>query len=110
MRQNAGGILGMLDMFSGGSLGRMTIMALNVIPYISASIIIQLMTSISPQLEAINQEGSRGPARKLNQYTRYLTILLASVQAYGVAVGLESLIKAVQLSLTQEISSVFQSL
>ncbi|MEB3702705.1 Protein translocase subunit SecY [Candidatus Bealeia paramacronuclearis] len=89
-RQHSGGIFGMIDMFSGGALGRMTIMALNVVPYISASIIIQLMTSISPQLEAIKKEGESG-RRKLNQYTRYLTIVLATVQAYGVAVGLESM-------------------
>lgn len=86
--QNAGGLLGMLDMFSGGALGRMTIMALNLMPYISASIIVQLMTAISPHFEALKKEGDTG-RKKLNQYTRYGTVILASVQAYAIAVGLE---------------------
>lgn len=89
-QQNAGGILGILDMFSGGSISRMTIFALNIMPYISASIIIQLMTSISPHLEALKKEGESGK-RKLTQYTRYLTVLLACFQAYGISVGLESI-------------------
>src|SRR3981081_363194 len=84
----AGGILGMFDMFSGGALGRMTIFALNIMPYISASIIIQLLTAVSPTLEALKKEGESG-RKALNQYTRYLTVLLAAVQAYGIAVGLE---------------------
>lgn len=87
-RQNAGGILAMLDMFSGGALGRMTIMSLNLVPYISASIIVQLLTAISPHFEALKKEGESGKKR-LNQYTRYGTVLLASLQAYGIAVGLE---------------------
>ncbi len=86
--RNAGGILGMVDMFSGGALGRMTIFALNIMPYISASIIVQLLTAVSPQLEALKKEGEVG-RKKLNQYTRYGTVLLAAVQAYGIAVGLE---------------------
>lgn len=90
VRSNAGGILGMLDMFSGGSVGRMTIFALNIMPYISASIIVQLLTSVSPHLEALKKEGETG-RRKLNQYTRYGTVLLACMQAYGIAVGLEKL-------------------
>src|SRR5580658_5958273 len=86
--RNAGGILGMIDMFSGGALGRMTIFALNIMPYISASIIVQLMTAVSPTLEALKKEGEAG-RKKLNQYTRMGTVLLAAVQAYGMAVGLE---------------------
>src|SRR5215207_4687532 len=87
-KQNAGGILGMFNMFSGGALGRMTIFALAIMPYISASIIIQLLTSVSPQLEALKKEGESG-RKVLNQYTRYLTVLLATLQAWGIAVGLE---------------------
>src|SRR5215475_11130258 len=88
--RNAGGILGMFDMFSGGALGRMTIFALNIMPYISASIIIQLLTAVSPTLEALKKEGESG-RKKLNQYTRYGTVLLAAVQAYGIAIGLEGM-------------------
>ena len=80
----------MFDMFSGGALGRMTIFALNIMPYISASIIIQLLTAVSPTLEALKKEGESG-RKKLNQYTRYGTVLLAAVQAYGIAVGLEGM-------------------
>lgn len=89
-RSHGGGIFGMVDMFSGGALSRMSIMALNIMPYISASIIVQLMTAISPQFEALKKEGESG-RRKLNQYTRYLTVLIAVLQSYGAAVGLESL-------------------
>ena len=88
--RNSGGIIGLVDMFSGGALGRMTIFALNIMPYISASIIIQLLTAVSPSLEALKKEGEAG-RKKLNQYTRYGTVGLAAVQAYGIAVGLESL-------------------
>src|SRR6202045_3469792 len=88
--RNAGGILGMFDMFSGGALGRMTIFALNIMPYISASIIIQLLTAVSPTLEALKKEGESG-RKKLNQYSRYGTVLLAAVQAYGISVGLEGM-------------------
>ncbi|HEV2302522.1 MAG TPA: preprotein translocase subunit SecY [Stellaceae bacterium] len=87
---NAGGILGMFDMFSGGALGRMTIFALGIMPYISASIIIQLLTAVSPTLEALKKEGESG-RKKLNQYTRYGTVLLAVVQGYGIAVGIEGM-------------------
>src|SRR6202167_6290899 len=84
----AGGILGMFNMFAGGGIHRMAIFALNIMPYISASIIIQLMTTVSPTLEQLKKEGEQG--RKLiNQYTRYLTVVLAAVQAYGISVGLE---------------------
>jgi preprotein translocase subunit SecY len=88
--RNAGGILGMFDMFSGGALGRMSIFALAIMPYISSSIIIQLLTAVSPQLEALKKEGESG-RKKLNQYTRYGTVLLAAVQAYGIAAGLEGM-------------------
>ncbi|MBT3699944.1 MAG: preprotein translocase subunit SecY [Alphaproteobacteria bacterium] len=88
--QNQSGILGMFDMFAGGALGRMTIFALNIMPYISASIIIQLMTTVSPQLEALKKEGESG-RKKINQYTRYGTVLLAVVQGYGISVGLEGM-------------------
>ncbi|MCB8880938.1 preprotein translocase subunit SecY [Acidisoma cellulosilytica] len=90
MTQNGGGILGMFDMFSGGALGRMTVFALNIMPYISASIIIQLMSSAIPTLEAMKKEGESG-RRRLNQYTRYLTAIIAIFQSYGIAVGLESM-------------------
>jgi preprotein translocase subunit SecY len=89
-RQQQGGILGMFDMFSGGALGRMTVFALNIMPYISASIIIQLMTAVSPTLEALKKEGETG-RKKINQYTRYLTVLLAMFQSFGIAVGLEGM-------------------
>jgi preprotein translocase subunit SecY len=89
-RQNQGGILGMFDMFSGGALGRMTIFALNIMPYISASIIMQLMTAVSPHLEALKKEGEVG-RKKINQYTRYGTVVLAMFQAFGIAVGLEGM-------------------
>ncbi|MBV9111649.1 MAG: preprotein translocase subunit SecY [Hyphomicrobiales bacterium] len=88
-KQAQGGILGLFNMFSGGAVGRLAIFALNIMPYISASIIIQLLTSLSPQLEALKKEGEAG-RKVLNQYTRYLTVLLAVFQAYGIAVGLES--------------------
>ncbi|MCC7271326.1 MAG: preprotein translocase subunit SecY [Alphaproteobacteria bacterium] len=89
-RQNSGGVLAMFDMFAGGALSRMTIFALNIMPYISASIIIQLLTAVSPTLETLKKEGESG-RKKLNQYTRYGTVLLATVQAYGISVGLEQL-------------------
>ena len=87
-RSNAGGILGMFNMFSGGGIHRMAIFALNIMPYISASIIIQLMTTVSPTLEQLKKEGEQG-RKVMNQYTRYLTVLLAAFQSYGIAVGLE---------------------
>src|ERR1700728_2054479 len=83
-----GGILGMFNMFAGGGIHRMGIYALNIRPYIWASIIIQLMTTVSPTLEQLKKEGEQG-RKMINQYTRYLTVLLAAVQAYGIAVGLE---------------------
>jgi preprotein translocase subunit SecY len=83
-----GGILGMFNMFAGGGIHRMAIFALNIMPYISASIIIQLMTTVSPTLEQLKKEGEAG-RKIINQYTRYLTVFLAAFQAYGIAVGLE---------------------
>ena len=89
-RQQQSGILGMFDMFAGGALGRMAIFALNVMPYISASIIMQLMTTVSPQLEQLKKEGEQG-RKKINQYTRYGTVVLATIQGYGISVGLEGM-------------------
>lgn len=86
--QNAQGILGWVNNLAGGALGRMAIFALNIMPYISASIIMQLMTTVSPTLEALKKEGESG-RKKINQYTRYGTVILAALQAYGIAVGLE---------------------
>lgn len=88
--QNAGGILGMFNVFAGGALGRMTIFALTVMPYISASIIVQLLTAVLPSFAALKKEGESG-RKLLNQYTRYGTVALAIVQAYGISVGLEGL-------------------
>jgi preprotein translocase subunit SecY len=90
LQQMGGGILGMFDMFTGGALGRMTVFALNIMPYISASIIVQLMTAAIPSWEQLKKEGETG-RKKLNQYTRYLTLFIAVFQAYGIAIGLESL-------------------
>ena len=82
------GVLDMFNMFSGGAVQRMAVFALNIMPYISASIIIQLLSSVVPSLEAIKKEGEQG-RKVLNQYTRYLTVVLAMFQAYGIAIGLE---------------------
>jgi preprotein translocase subunit SecY len=90
MTQNGGGILGMFNMFTGGALGRMTIFALNVMPYISASIIIQLMTAAVPALETLKKEGESG-RQKITQYTRYLTVLIAAAQGFGISVGLSAM-------------------
>lgn len=89
-RQNQGGILGMFDMFSGGALSRMTIFALNIMPYISASIIMQLMTAVHKPLEQMKKEGESG-RKRINQYTRYLTVLICIMQAYGISAGLEGM-------------------
>jgi preprotein translocase subunit SecY len=85
--QNQGTILGLFNMFSGGALERMSILALGIMPYISASIIVQLLSAVVPSLEALKKEGESG-RRKITQYTRYLTVLLALVQGSGMAVGL----------------------
>ncbi|MDC0148194.1 preprotein translocase subunit SecY [Alphaproteobacteria bacterium] len=86
--QQQSGIVGMFDMFAGGAVGRMAIFALNIMPYITASIVIQLLTSVVPRLEQLKKDGEAG-RKTINQYTRYGTVLLATVQGYGIAVGLE---------------------
>jgi preprotein translocase subunit SecY len=88
-QQQAGGILGMFNTFSGGAVERMAVFALNVMPYISASIIIQLMATSIPSLERLKKEGEVG-RKQLNQYTRYLTLVLAVFQSYGIAIGLQT--------------------
>ncbi|MDZ5697595.1 MULTISPECIES: preprotein translocase subunit SecY [Phyllobacteriaceae] len=88
-QQQSGGVLGMFNMFAGGAVERMAIFALGIMPYISASIIMQLMTSVVPSLEQLKKEGEQG-RKVINQYTRYGTVLLATTQAYGIAIGLES--------------------
>jgi preprotein translocase subunit SecY len=88
-RQNQGGILGLFNMFSGGALSRFSIFALGIMPYISASIIMQLMSVVVPSLESLKKEGEAG-RRKITQYTRYGTVVLALVQAVGISVALES--------------------
>src|ERR1700754_464998 len=82
------GIAGMFDMFAGGAVQRMAIFALNLIPYITASIVVQVIATASPRLEALRKEGETG-RRKLNQYTRYLAVVFCAIQAYGIAIGLE---------------------
>jgi preprotein translocase subunit SecY len=88
-REQSQGILGYLNVFAGGAVERMTIFALNIMPYISASIIMQLLAAVSPKLEQLKKEGEPG-RKKINQYTRYLTVVLCAVQAYGIAIGLEA--------------------
>src|SRR5262249_57014127 len=88
-QSQAGGILGMFNTFSGGAVQRMAVFALNVMPYISGSIIIQLMTTSVPSLERLKKEGEVG-RKQLNQYTRYLTLVLAVAQAFGIASGLQA--------------------
>jgi len=88
-RQQSGGVLGLFNLFSGGALSRFSVLALGIMPYISASIIMQLMTVIVPQLEAIKKEGEAG-RRKITQYTRWFTLVLATFQAFGISVALES--------------------
>jgi len=87
--RNQGGFFGMINMFSGGALSRFTIFALGIMPYISSSIIMQLMTHASPQLEALRKEGEAG-RRKITQYTRYGTVVLSVFQGIGIAIGVES--------------------
>ena len=87
-QQNQSGILGMFDMFAGGAVGRMAIFALNIMPYISAAIIMQLLVAVSPTLGQMRKEGERG-RKQINQYTRYGTVFLAALQAWGISIGLE---------------------
>src|SRR5439155_16420163 len=86
----AGGILGMFNMFSGGAVQRMAVFALNVMPYISASIIVQLLGTVYPPWEKLRKEGGEAGRKQLNQYTRYLTVVLALFQSFGIAMGLQS--------------------
>ncbi|MEO1695533.1 MAG: preprotein translocase subunit SecY, partial [Pseudomonadota bacterium] len=86
-QQNSTGILGMVNLFSGGAVERMAIFALNIMPYISASIIMQLMSSVDKRLEALKKEGEQG-RKQINQYTRYLTLGFAVVQSFGIAIGM----------------------
>jgi preprotein translocase subunit SecY len=88
-KSQQGGILGMFNMFSGGALSRFTVFALGIMPYISASIIMQLMTVVSPQLEQLKKEGESG-RKKITQYTRYGTVALALFQGIGIAIALEA--------------------
>ena len=88
--QQQGGLLGIFDMFAGGAFSRMTIFALGIMPYISAAIIMQLLTAVSPHFEAMKKEGEAG-RKKINQYTRSGTVVLAALQGYGIAVGLEGM-------------------
>src|SRR5258707_9538647 len=84
------GILGMFNMFSGGAVQHMAIFSLNVMPYISASIIVQLLGSVYPPWEKLRKEGGEAGRKQLNQYTRYLTVILALVQSFSIAIGLQS--------------------
>ncbi len=88
-QSQTGGLLGTLNIFAGGAVERMAIFALNIMPYISASIIVQLMTSVIPTLEKLKKEGEQG-RRQINQYTRYLTVFLATLQGYFIAVNLQN--------------------
>src|SRR3954453_10986342 len=87
-QRNAGGFLGYFDLFSGGMLRRMTIFALGITPYITASIILQLLTVVIPTLDKLQKEGELG-RRKITQWTRYLTIALAIAQSFGIAMALQ---------------------
>ena len=88
-KSQSGGVLGLFNLFSGGALSRFTVFALGIMPYISASIIMQLLTVVVPQLEAIKKEGEAG-RRKITQYTRWFTLALAAFQAFGISIALES--------------------
>jgi len=88
-QNQSGGILGLFNMFSGGAVSRMAIFALGIMPYISSSIIVQLMTSVVPALEQLKKEGEQG-RKMINQYTRYGTVILGALQAYGIAISMEA--------------------
>ena len=88
IQQQQGSLLDVFNLLAGGAIGRMAIFALGIMPYISSSIIIQLMTTVSPTLETLKKEGEAG-RKQINQYTRYGTVMLAAVQAYAIAIGLE---------------------
>ena len=87
--QNQSGIIGIFNMFSGGAVGRMAIFSLGIMPYITASIIIQLIVPVVPSLNYLKKEAGERGRRQINQYTRYATVFLATIQAWGIAVGLE---------------------
>jgi preprotein translocase subunit SecY len=87
---NSRGIMGVLDMFSGGSLGRMTVFALNIIPYIAASIMMQLFVVVFPSLNELKKDSASG-RKQINQYTRYLTLFVCALQSFGIAIALESM-------------------
>src|SRR5664280_3199519 len=87
---NAGSIFGFFDLFAGGNMGRLTIFALGIMPYITASIILQLLTVVVPTLEKLSKEGELG-RRKITQWTRYLTIILSVVQSFGISQGLQAM-------------------
>src|SRR6201994_700954 len=89
-RQNQGTLFGYLDVFSGGSFRRLTIFALGIMPYITSSIILQLLTVVVPTLEKLQKEGELG-RRKITQWTRYLTVILAVMQSFGIATGLQTM-------------------
>ncbi|MGE4527014.1 MAG: preprotein translocase subunit SecY [Rhodospirillaceae bacterium] len=107
-QQHGGGILGNFDMFAGGALRRMSILALGVMPYISASIIIQLMGVASETVAAMKKEGEAG-RKKLNQWTRYLTVVLAAAQGYGIATGLENMVTSGGVSPVMEPGMFFRA-
>ncbi len=105
--RNAGGILGVFDMFAGGALARMAIFTLGIMPYISASIIVQLLSVVSKELEALKKEGETG-RKRINQYTRWLTLALAIVQSYAIATGLEGMAGAGGMSVVIEPGMFFR--
>ncbi|MBN2752610.1 MAG: preprotein translocase subunit SecY [Rhodospirillaceae bacterium] len=107
-QQNSGGILGNFDMFAGGALKRMSILALGIMPYISASIIMQLMGVASETVAAMKKEGEAG-RKKINQWTRYLTVILAAAQGYGIATGLENMVTSGGVSPVMEPGMFFRS-
>src|ERR1700742_4395092 len=102
----AKGVLGMFNMFSGGAVQRMAVFSLNVMPYISASIIVQLLGTVYPPWEKLRKEGGEAGRKTLNQYTRYLTVVLAMFQAAGIAIGLQSQGAAVQPGIFFTLSTV----
>jgi preprotein translocase subunit SecY len=88
------GVLGMFNVFSGGAVERMAVFALNVMPYISASIIMQLMAATVPSLERLKKEGGEAGRKQINQYSRYLTVVLAGAQAFAIAIGMQTVTTA----------------
>lgn len=106
MQRQSKGILAMFDMFTGGSLGRMSVLTLGLMPYISASIIVQIMSYATPSLIALRKDGASG-RKKLNQYTRYLTIFICAIQAYGICVGMPYFVSKFGLQNPVMIGSMF---